>query len=155
MMTPNRLAAFVLIAFGLGYGYMTYRQPAASALGDPGLALFPGILTALLLLLAISILVQDIRGKALPKHFSFKITPGGTRSVAGLALVLVYFLVIPYLGFFVSSVLFFASLMWLCGERRLLRILGFSCAIPIFLLLFFQELFQIPLPKLGLLQGVF
>jgi hypothetical protein len=154
-MTPNRLAAFVLIAFGLGYGYMTYRQPAASALGDPGLALFPGILTVLLLFLAISILVQDIRGKALPKRFSFKITPGGTRSVVGLILVFVYFFIISYLGFLVSSFLFFASLMLLCGERRPLRILGYSCVIPVLLLLFFQELFQIPLPKLGLLQGVF
>ena len=154
-MTPNRLAAFVLIAFGLGYGYMTYRQPAASALGDPGLALFPGILTVLLLFLAICILVQDIRGKALPKRFSFKITPGGTRSTVGLLFVLIYFFVISYLGFLVSSVLFFASLMLLCGERQPLRILGFSLVIPIVILLFFQGLFQIPLPKLGLFGGVF
>jgi putative tricarboxylic transport membrane protein len=154
-MTPNRLAAFILIAFAIGYGYLTTQQPKAQALGDPGLTLFPWVLNAILVLIAISILVQDIKGTALPRRFNLKITPGGIRSGTGLGLVLVYFFVIPYLGFLVSSALFFASMMWLCGERRPLRIVGYSCAIPIFLLLFFQELFQIPLPKLGFLQGVF
>lgn len=154
-MTPNRLAAFLLIASGLWYGYLTSQQAAASALGDPGLTLFPWILTVVLLVLAVSILVQDLRGKALPKRFSFQVTAGGIRSVAGFVLTLVYFYVVPILGFLVASVLFFASLMLLCGERRPLRIVGFSCMIPILILLFFQGLFQIPLPKLGLLQGVF
>lgn len=154
-MTPNRLVALILIAFGLGYGYLAYRQPKASALGDPGLALFPSILTFLILLLSVTILVQDIRGKALPKRFAFQVTSGGTRSVIGLALVLVYFIIIPYLGFLISSFLLFASLMWLCGERRPVWIVGFSSVIPLLILLFFQELFQIPLPKLGLLEGVF
>lgn len=154
-MTPNRLAALVLIAFGSGYGYLAYWQPKASALGDPGLALFPSLLTILLLWLAVTILVQDFRGKALPKHFSFQVTSGGTRSVIGLALVLVYFYIVPYLGFLISSFLLFAGMMLLCGDRRPLRILGYSSLIPLLILLFFQELFQIPLPKLGLLQGVF
>lgn len=154
-MTPNRLAALILIAFGLGYGYLTTQQPKASALGDPGLTLFPWILTALLLLLAVIILVQDIRGKALPRRFNLTVTPEGTRSGIGLCLVLVYFFIVPYLGFMISSFLFFAAMMWLCGDRRPLRILGFSSVIPVIILLFFQELFQIPLPKLGLLQGVF
>lgn len=154
-MTPNRIAAFILIAFGLWYGYLTSQQPKAQALGDPGLTLFPWVLTAILLLLSISILIQDIRGKALPKCFSWKITPGGIRSIVGLAFVLVYFYVIAYLGFLVSSILFFAGMMLLCGERRPLRIIWFSCVIPTAILFFFQELFQIPLPKLGFLQGVF
>ncbi|MEW6332645.1 MAG: tripartite tricarboxylate transporter TctB family protein [Thermodesulfobacteriota bacterium] len=155
MMTPNRLAALIVIAFGLGYGYLAYRQPSASALGDPGLSLFPSLLTILILLLAVTILVQDIRGKALPKRFAFQVTSGGIRSVIGLALVLAYFIIIPYLGFLISSFLLFASMMWLCGERRPVWIVGFSSVIPLLILLFFQELFQIPLPKLGLLEGVF
>lgn len=154
-MTPNRLAAIILIAFGLGYGYQTSQQPKASALGDPGLTLFPWILTIILLLLSIIILVQDVRGTAFPRRFNLKATPGGTRAGIGLGLVWVYFFVIPYLGFLISSFIFFAGMMWLCGERRPLRMVGFSCVISLLILLFFQELFQIPLPKLGFLQGVF
>jgi len=154
-MTPNRLAAFILIALGLGFGYLTTQQPEASALGDPGLTLFPWILTALLLFLAISILIQDLRGKALPKHFNLKVTPGAIRSVSGLIMVLIYFYLVPLLGFMAASFLFFAGLMLLCGDRRPLPIVGYSTIIPIIILLFFQVLFQIPLPKLGLFQGVF
>jgi putative tricarboxylic transport membrane protein len=155
MMTPNRVAAFLLIALSLCYGYFTAKQPRAQALGDPGLALFPWLLTICLLLLAGIVLFQDIRGTAIPKKFSFKFTPAVTRSGIGLGLVLVYFYVISYLGFMISSFLFFGSIMRLCGERRPLRLLGYSFALPLFLLVFFQQLFQIPLPKWGILWGVF
>jgi len=50
--------------------------------------------------------------------------------------------------------LFFGSIMWLTGEHRPFRILGFSCGISLLLYLFFGELFQIPLPKVGLLWGL-
>lgn len=154
-MTPNKLAAFVLIAFSIGYGYLNSQQPPANILGEPGLTLFPWLLMICLLFLSGVILVRDLRGMALPKRFSFKITPAGIRAMTGLAFIFVYFCITFYLGFLISSILFFASIMWLCGERRPLRVLGFSCGIPLFLLIFFQELFQIPLPKLGVLGGLF
>jgi hypothetical protein len=154
-MTPNQLGALVLIAFGIGYGYVNSQQPKAGILGEPGLRLFPWLLTVCLLFLSGVILVQDFRGKAQPRGFSIKITPAGTRAVTGLAFIFIYFYITFYLGFLVSSFLFFASIMVLCGERRPLRLLGFSCGIPLFLLFFFQELFQIPLPKGGFLGGGF
>jgi hypothetical protein len=153
MMTPNRLAAFVLIAFSLGYGYLTSQQPKGDILGEPGSGLFPWILTISLLSLSVILLVQDIRGTALPRRFDFKITPGGVRSVTGLLLIFAYLCVMPYIGFLISSILFFGSIMRLTGERRPFRLLGFSCGITILLYLFFGELFQIPLPKVGLLWG--
>jgi hypothetical protein len=75
--------------------------------------------------------------------------------VTGLILIFAYLCVIPYIGFLISSILFFGSLMWLNGDRRLFRLLGFSCGISLLLYLFFGELFQIPLPKGDLLRGLF
>ena len=154
-MTPNKVAAFVLFAFSIAYGYATSQEPKTSMLGEPGSRLFPWLLTIFLLFLSGAILVQDIKGTALPRRFSFKITPAVVRSVTGLIFIIVYFYVIFYLGFLISSFLFFGGIMLLCGERRPLRVLGFSCGIPIFLFLFFQKLFQIPLPMGWGLWGVF
>lgn len=154
-MTPNKVLAFVLFAFSIAYGYATSQQPVTSMLGEPGSRLFPWLLTISLLFLSGAILVQDIRGTALPRRFSFKITPAVVRSVTGLIFIIVYFYVIFYLGFLISSFLFFGGIMLLCGERRPLRVLGFSCGIPLFLFFFFHELFQIPLPKGGFLGGLF
>jgi len=154
-MTPNRLAAFVLIAFSIGYGYLTSQQPKGDILGEPGSGLFPWILTISLLLLSGILLVQDIRGTALPRRFDFRITPGGVRSVTGLILIFAYLCIMPYVGFLISSFLFFGSIMWLSGEHRPFRLLGFSCGISLLLYLFFGELFQIPLPKGELLRGLF
>jgi len=153
-MTPNRVAAFVLIAFSIGYGYLTSQQPKGDIMGEPGSGLFPWILTISLLFLSGTLLVQDLRGTALPRRFDFKITPGGVRSVTGLILIFAYLVVIPYIGFMISSILFFGSIMWLTGEHRPFRLLGFSCGISLLLYLFFGELFQIPLPKMGLLWGL-
>ncbi|MEW6334615.1 MAG: tripartite tricarboxylate transporter TctB family protein [Thermodesulfobacteriota bacterium] len=154
-MTPNRFGAFLLIAISLAYGYFTLQQPKAQALGDPGLTLFPWILTLFLLFLSGLLLVQDLRGLALPKRFSFAFTPAGVRSAIGLTLIFVYICVMPYIGFFLSSVLLFGSIMWLVDERRPLIIFGFSCGVTLLLFLFFGVLFQIPLPKGTLLQEVF
>jgi hypothetical protein len=66
-------------------------------------------------------------------------------------LIFVYIAVMPYLGFLISSILFFGSIMWLVGERRSFRLLGFSCGMS--LPYSFWELFQIPLPKGDLCGG--
>ena len=153
-MTPNKVAAIVLIAFSIGYGYLNSQQSDTAMLGEPGSKLLPWILGIFLFFLAVTVLIQDIKGKTLPKRFSFKITPAGVRAVTGLIFILVYSYIIFHLGFIISSFLFFGSIMLLCGERRPLRILGFSSGIPIFLFLFFQKLFQIPLPMGWGLWGI-
>jgi len=155
MMTPNRIAAVVLIAFSLWYGYLTSEQPKTDILGEPGSGLFPWILTIFLLFLSVTLLVQDIRGKALPRRFDFKITPEGVRAVIEFFLIFIYMAVMPYIGFLISSILFFGSIMWLCGDRRPVRLFGFSCGMSLLLYVFFGELFQIPLPKGDLLRGLF
>jgi len=154
-MTPNKVAVLVLIAFCIGYGYLNSQQSETAMLGEPGSKLLPWILTVFLFFLAGVVFYNDVKGKALPKRFSFKITPGGIRAVTGLIFILVYSYVIFHLGFIISSFLFFASIMLLCGEKRPLRILGFSCGIPFFLFFFFQKLFQIPLPMGWGLWGIF
>ena len=154
MMSPNKVAAFILIAVSIGYGYLTSQLPQEGISGEPGQALFPWLLIVCLLLLSGVLLIQDIRGKTLPKRF-FKITPAGIRSVIGLVLVFAYLCFLPYAGFLISTSFFFGSIMWMSGERRPLWLIGFSCAIPLFLLFIFQWVFQIPLPKGDLLRGVF
>jgi len=154
-MTPNKVAAFILIAFSIGYGYVNSQHKETGILGEPGSDLFPWLLTFLLIFLSGCILVQDIRGTALPKKFSFKITSAGIRATVGLFFILVYSYIAFHLGFVISSILFFAALMLLCGERRPLRIVGFSCVIPLFLFFFFQRLFEIPLPMGWGLWGIF
>ena len=153
-MTPNRIAAMVLIALSLWFGYQTFQLEKTDIQGEPGSGLFPGLISLFLLFLSVALLVQDIRGKALPRRFDFRVTPGGVRAVIGFLLILVYMVVMPYIGFLISSILFFGSIMWLVGERRSFRLLGFSCGMSLLIYVFFGELFQIPLPKMGLLWGL-
>ena len=155
-MTPNRVAALILIAFSLWYGYLTSQLEKTEMMGETGSRLLPWILTIFLLILSVALLVQDLRGKALPKRFDFKITSGGVKAVTMFVLTFAYQFVMPYIGFVISSILFFGSLMWLGGDRRPIRLLGYSCGLSLLLYFFFKELFQIPLPVWGdLLGGLF
>lgn len=155
MITPNRIAAGVLIAFSLFYGYLTLQLPDRVVMGEPGSALFPGILTVLLLLLSGLLIVQDVRGKALPRTFDIKITPGVRKAIIMFVLTFFYQLLMPYIGFIVSSILFFGVIMWLGGDHRRIPIVAYSVGLTLLLWVFFKEIFQIPLPVGSLLKGVF
>ena len=64
-------------------------------------------------------------------------------SVAG---ILVYYLVMPYLGFILSSLLFLAAMFWLLGERRWQFILLLSAGTTFVLYGIFHQLLHVMLP---------
>lgn len=76
--------------------------------------------------------------------------PGLWRAAAGAALLLAYTLLFPRLGFVVTSGIFMGIYSWLFGSRSPLKIALGVVILPVAVWLFFERLFQIPLPH-GLL----
>lgn len=152
MRRRNIVAALVLIALGIGYGYLTAGLPKRSLPNTPDPSFFPWIITGSLLLLAVILLVQ---GLAAPRTRSDE-APGAAPLRAPavfLAAFVVYVAALPYTGFLVASVPFFAALMALYGERRWPVIAAASLVAPVLLVVLFRNVFQVPLPP-GLLAGV-
>lgn len=58
----------------------------------------------------------------------------------------VYILILPYLGFIASSVIFLMVLMWLLGVRRWLVLAGVSIATVALVYLGFEKGLMVPLP---------
>jgi hypothetical protein len=142
MRNRNVVAALVLIALGVIYGYLTAGLPKRSLPDTPDPSFFPWIITASLLALSVALLVQGLRGPRSVPNLA-----GGLRAPAVfLTLFAVYVAALPFTGFVIASVPFFAGLMWLYGERRRGLIGVVSIALPLILVLVFRHGLQIPLP---------
>ena len=139
-------AALVLIAFGVWYGYQTSLLPVRTLPHTPSPSFFPWLLTCILLILALALLIQGFRDA----------TPGALLApdrvqlmypTAGLLLFGLYVVILPYVGFLLASLPFFAAFVLLAGERRVSWIIVPSLGIPLVLFLVFRYLFRIFLPR--------
>lgn len=151
MRNKNVVAALVLIALGAVYGYLTAGLPKRSLPDTPDPSFFPWIITACLLILSLALLVQGLKADrgAQPDVD----TAGGLRApTVFLTLFVAYVAALPFTGFVITSVPFFAALMWLYGERRWRWIGIVSFALPVVLVVVFRNGLHIPLPT-GVLAG--
>ena len=137
------LAGALLLVFGIGYGLLTLALPNRSLPNTPGPALFPTIISSGLILLSIALIVQSVRsddaGKTIDAFFD------RARSLALIGF-LVFIVILPYVGFVVSSIPFFAGMMWLYGERRFVVVAVSALLVPLLLYYVFRFGFQVLLP---------
>lgn len=152
MRTKNIVAALVLIALGIGYGYLTAGLPKRSLPNTPDPSFFPWIITGCLLLLSVILIAKALTGPRRVDDEAVNAPPLRTPIVF-LVVFAVYVTVLPYAGFLMTSVPFFAILMALYGERRWIAIAAWALSVPVLLVLVFRHVFQVPLPK-GALAGI-
>ncbi len=150
MRKRNIIAGLFLTVLGLTYGYLTTGLPERSLPNMPGPSFFPWIITFCLLVLSVSLLVQGLRMAAddpISKPGPEKPDGGSLPAFIFLGVFAVYLALLPFLGFLLASIPFFAVLMALYGETRKLWIASLSLGCPVFLFLLFRDVFNIPLPR--------
>ena len=146
MRNKNIIAGIFLTVLGLTYGYLTTGLPERSLPNTPGPSFFPWILTCCLLVLSVSLIGQGLR-MAVDEYGSEKPDGGSFPMFLFLGVFAVYLAFLPFLGFLLTSIPFFAVLMALYGETRKLWIASLSLSVPVFLFLLFRNVFNIPLPR--------
>ena len=152
MKRRNIAAACVLLAVAVGYGYQTALLPARTLPNTPDPSFFPWINTIMLGVLSFALLIQavlrpnDEEGVMGAQQVSVPV-------ITALGLILLYVVAMPFFGFVLSSVPFFALFMVLHNERRKLWLLIGAVGIPIFLFNLFKHLFGVPLPR-GIFLGL-
>jgi putative tricarboxylic transport membrane protein len=111
---------------------------------------FPGALIVLLLVLAVMLVVKT-RAGTLPAIEGERISPAGHRKAATVfAIAVAYPLVMPFIGFFIATVLALVAFSLVLGERRRLLILGYALAFALLVHGIFVVALRVPLPA-GLL----
>ncbi len=119
--------------------------------GQPGPALFPGIVGTLLVLFGLVLVVRAVlaRGERAADPDAGVTAQGRLRALAVLGLVVGYLLLAETLGFVVTMGVLLFLLMWLLGARPLVAALAAAVTTG-FVFLLFEELLLVPLPQ-GLL----
>ena len=148
------IAAVVLLALGLAYGFLTTGLPLRTLPNTPDPSFFPWINTTVLLVLAAALLVQGL-------FFTAEGGAEGARPPARrqlpvlcvLAAFVTYLVALPPLGFVIATIPFFAILMVAYGERRALWLAAGAFGVPILLFVVFRYGFGVQLPR-GLLAGL-
>ena len=152
MRNRNLIASLVLLLFCAGYAYLTANLGTRAIEDTTQPSFFPWLITACLTILSFSLLLQacitsSIQTAAKPLNIPSK------RLSSALILSISYLAILPLLGFVGANILLFSGLMYLYGERRLIKILTFSFLISIVIFYLFREGFQIHLPA-GILEKI-
>ena len=151
----NIVGGVVILGFTLYYGGLATLLPKRTTTDAPGPHFFPYLITVSIIALAVVLLFQGVRGlkdsgglaDLRPERPSANENFSIVRAAAGLLLTGLYFFALSMFGFFWSTPVFFAALMWTSGERRPHILLALAIIVPMFLFFLFRDLFQLPLPR--------
>jgi putative tricarboxylic transport membrane protein len=116
--------------------------------GQPGPALFPGIIGGLLVLFGLVLVARAVRARDEPAADpdAGVTARGWLRALAVLGLVVGYLLLAETLGFVLTMGVLLFLLMWLLGARPLVAVLA-AAATTGFIFAVFEELLLVPLPQ--------
>jgi len=140
------LVSATLMALSLAFFFLTFDFPSDEA----GAAVIPRLYTVLIIALTGVVLVQVLRGRE-------KATPPIRRKgllALVVTVVIAYFLLLPYLGYFLDTFLLVAVLLNLLSYPRKWLIYGIAAGWVLFSYVVFYKLMYIQLP-LGLFENLF
>lgn len=113
--------------------------------------MFPAALLLIIGILSTALLVRGIIGKAAhflndeAKQWQFAIS--GKRMVSGFAMLALYFLTLPYLGFFTTSFILIIGMAKGAGYHKPIPLICSALGFCIFVYAIFVALFERPLPE--------
>lgn len=133
-----------LLAFAAFYAYLTLQLDRPSLPHTLGPAFLPKLLTGLLVVMVILLMLQT---RSRHPEEATPLPPGATARMSGLvALMVAYTAAMASLGYFLTTPLFLAGSIWLAGEHRPLRVLGWALCLFVGVHLLLRVLFSVPLP---------
>ena len=142
-------AILMLLAILVFIGVVNFKDTAEDYRALPP-SFFPNILVGVMVVLSLALLVRGWRNAPSP-IFKQSVRPSNVLRVFGLMVLLVVFIVLlQYVGFAISSFLFLLALQLVLAERRPVRLLVFAIGVTLVMYVVFVLLLRVPLPR-GLL----
>lgn len=146
MPVKNIIISMIMLLIGSCYLYFSLQLPVRAIGNVPGPSFFPLIISAIVLFLAVALLLGGVMN--MRNEQQAEPQPAATRRVfATLLWFVLYLVALPYVGFLIASIPFFAGLMLLCEQKKPLHVAVGSVLIPVFLYLLFRQGFNILLPS--------
>jgi len=139
MKRANIIISLLVIVFGLVAYWYTSDFPGSSG-SETGPGFMPKIFIIIIIILGISLLIKSIFFE------NEKATLYKKRIAIFILLFIIYNILIPILGFYVTSILFLISLLWMNNIKKLVYFFFVPLGVVTFIFIFFQTLLKVPLP---------
>ena len=148
-----RLAEWAAIAFFAALVALVFQQIATSmtdqgiASGGPydNAASYPRNIAILMLALLAVQLVRDLISRSEPLEEASP-RPAVGRAVGLLVIFAVYLISLDWLGYHLSTTPMAVAVMWLCGARNPVKIIGLALAMAFALAFIFDRILNVVLP---------
>jgi hypothetical protein len=151
-------SSLVLVLFGVGF-LLYNTKYSVDTWANPGPAVFPLMVGAVLVILAALELLQDVR-KSKPKEIKesneesgssirgfFRTKKGDAKPLLMIAVFIVYLLMVKWVGFFISNFLFVIISSKLMGARDWGRPIALSAGISLFCYFLFEVWLKLAFPR--------
>ncbi|MFC4736872.1 tripartite tricarboxylate transporter TctB family protein [Bacillus daqingensis] len=141
----DMIIAAVMIVLSIWFFILSLQLPLNFGGGDFGAAAFPLLVTILAFFLSVMLLISAWKKRAedVNDKIEFK-QPLKLISVAGT--LILYILLIPIIGYYISSAIFFPLLLLLAKERNWIKIVFVTAGFLLFSWGAFDLALGVPLP---------
>lgn len=146
-------AGTIGILLSAGYLHKTLELPMGE-MDQPGAGVFPLLIAGILFIASISALWEGWKDRAHTEALDLPKGEDGIRLVKLVALLLGYFLAIPWLGFALGSVLFCILLIRLLSDLSWQRCVAYAVIMTAVVYLIFITILKVPMPA-GILVELF
>lgn len=144
MKKGNFVAAAIGFLFGIFVLIEALLLPKGTN-GVPGPGLFPGVVSAILILSSITLFVRSLRMKPEENVEIHPFSDDSKRVYLVMAILVVYLAVMPYVGFCVTTfVLMFALVKWF-SARKVVPCLLIAAVVTAAIYLIFSKVLNVPL----------
>ena len=118
--------------------------------GELGPAYWPKFILVSLMVLSVGLAAISVAGVlkgSIPGVQPFHFTVANARFIAAAALIASYLILLPYVGFLISTPLQMIAFMYLLGERQKVWIFSLPFALTLGIVLLFTKAMYVPLPR--------
>ncbi len=158
-MRMDRKIGAVLLIVGAVYAYLITQLPSQRMPDDVGEALVPWLTVGVFVLLSLILIVKKsndggVEAEEITVSEEQTGRPRSGHGVLTIAAMAVYIAVLPYIGFFISTLAFAFGMMRWAGSRRLGVDVVIAVVATLVIQLTFTEVLMVPLPTGSWLDGL-
>lgn len=147
MEMSNYVIAFIAALVGAAIAYTSYGYGIEMSMFGPGAGFWPFILGVALMAVAALLVFDTLRNKkTFQEQQVILITVDNVLVYKMMAIVIAYVIVLPIIGFYLATILFLASAMYLLGARKLPLIASVTLIFNAVIYVVFDELLSLSFP---------
>ncbi len=123
MKKANYIISAIMFLVGLGIVVMSSSLKIQIGDGDPGAGFWPMLLGALIIIFAVGLAISTWKNKKMLEEKTFTIsTPANMRVYILFGVIVLFCVILYFLGFYIGALLFIPAVMYLLEVRSVKKI---------------------------------